>query len=131
MTATFVHGKSGKFTWNSVDLSTDIDKIGFPRTVDEVETTTFSATAKTWLVGLSDNKITISGMWDTASSQVDPTLAPDFAAGTSRAWTYLPAGTGTTYSGNGYLTNYTVEQGVNDAVKFKAEVRITGAVGRA
>lgn len=133
MALTGVHGKSASVTWNAVDISDNISQTSFPRTMDEVETTTYGATAKTFLVGLSDNKLTISGFWDQTASHVDATLAPDAAAGTSRAWTYGPAGTtagNVKYSGNGYITSYSVEGGVNDAVKFKAEIRITGTVTR-
>jgi hypothetical protein len=126
-----VHSKASLFTWNAVALGDDLDDLSLERSIEEADVTTFSSTAKEFVVGLTDNTISGGGPWGGAASEADVTLAPDFAAGTSRAWTYSPGGASApVYSGNGYLTSYNVTSSVDDAVRFEFEIRITGAVTR-
>ena len=133
----FQTGKSGYFSWNNGserDLSTFISECSLERSIDEIETTTMSATSKTFLVGLLDNTISISGFYDpTATTGPDAVLNPDFIAGTSRTWIYGPYGSTASnvkYTGTGYVTKYNIKGGVGGAVEYEADFRITGAVTR-
>ena len=130
---TKIHSKASKILWNAIDLSDDADTVDFPRTKEEAEVTTLASTAKEFVVGLDDNMISLSGSWGAAVGEADRALADDFAAGTARTWIYRPAGTGSgniEYTGSGYLTKYNVTSSVSAAVKWSADIRITGAVTR-
>ena len=72
------------------------DKIQHPMTIDNPETTVFGKSAKTRIVGLEDNTISMSGPRDVALE----TLV--YAAkGNKRAYRYFPAGSS---SGESYLS---------------------------
>lgn len=134
MTYTPVHGKAGQIFYDVYDVSQYFDKISAASTVDEVETTTFQATAKTWLVGFRDGKITASGFWDqTATVGSDPLFQGELGSATDNVLIYAPAGA-TSVANNSVKfcqtkeTNFTIEQGVGDAIKIKAEWLADGGI---
>lgn len=138
----FAHGKSTKFQLDSsagslVDLSTYCDNVTMPRSVETGETTTFSASgaAKTYIIGLNDATISVSGKWDSALDSHMEALRAAQAAGTnlSATFEYGPAG-GTAglvkYTGESLLTSYEVDSPVGDVVTFSAELQVTGVITR-
>lgn len=68
---------------NGTDLSDHIASVDLSKTVDEIETTGFTSTARTRVAGLEDASITLSFHQDFASSSTFDTLETAFgAAGT-------------------------------------------------
>ena len=66
---TFVHGKSTDFELDdtggtSRSLSTVLTSVDFPEVIETAETTAFGATSKSYIVGLRDATISVSGLWD-------------------------------------------------------------------
>jgi len=61
---------------NAINLSDHISKITIDEKSDVVETTGFSATAKTRQAGLVDNTVTIEFYQDFATSNVEQTIYP-------------------------------------------------------
>ena len=66
---TFVHGKSTNFQLDDTsgtirDISDTITSVDFPETLDTAETTAFGSSAKSYIVGLTDATISVSGIWD-------------------------------------------------------------------
>lgn len=103
----------GKFTWNSVNLSSHV-RGGRLRIAERtVEDANFmGATGKKVLPIIGEYELEIEFSQDYASSQVDATVAPDSIHPlTARAWTFKPTSgaTGPTnpeYQGTGYITEY-------------------------
>jgi hypothetical protein len=62
----FVHGKDTYFKVASTDLSTYINSVSVSRTADTAETSAFGSSTKSFVSGLRDATITVSGMFDAA-----------------------------------------------------------------
>lgn len=136
---TFRHGKNTVFKFGTsgtpatpVDYSTSMDEVGFPRSVDTGETTTFGVTgsAKTYVVGLVDGTISFSGKFDATT---DAGIAGILGFDTPVSFEYGPEGSTTgrvKYSGSAILTSYEVTGQVGDVVSAKGEFQITGPVTR-
>jgi predicted secreted protein len=130
----FVHGKSTNFTLDDTsgsvqDISAFVNNVDFPETIETAETTAFGSTAKSYIVGLTDSTISVSGMWD---STLDGYIAGG-AEPASRSFVFGPAGsTGgfVKYTGEAIVTSYSISNPVGDVVTFSLDLQVTGAVTR-
>ena len=130
---TFVHGKSTDFELDdtggtSRSLSTVLTSVDFPETIDTAETTAFGATSKSYIVGLRDATISVSGLWD---ATVDGYIIGTEPA--TRTYIFGPAGStggNVKYTGECILTNYAVSNPVGDVVTFSIDLQCTGAQTR-
>ena len=130
---TFVHGKSTDFELDdtggtSRSLSTVLTSVDFPETIDTAETTAFGATSKSYIVGLRDATILVSGLWD---ATVDGYIIGTEPA--TRTYIFGPAGStggNVKYTGECILTNYAVSNPVGDVVTFSIDLQCTGAQTR-
>ena len=89
---TFAHGKSTDFALDdtggsSRNLSNTLTDVSFPQTIDTAETTAFGSSNKSYIVGLKDTTISVSGIWD---ATVDGYISGTEPA--SRSFIYGPAG---------------------------------------
>ena len=139
---TFRHGKSARFELDNasgtlVNISDVIEDISFSQSLETAETTTMGSSAKSYLVGLSDATISISGKFDgTVDAQINAVQAA-LSAGTvtSSSWSYR-ANSGTIaagnpeYQGEALITSYEVSASVGDVVTFSLELQVTGAITR-
>lgn len=131
---TFVHGKSTDFALDdtggvSRNLSNVLTSVDFPETIDVAETTAFGSSAKSYIVGLKDATISVSGIWD---ATVDGYITGG-AEPASRSFIYGPAGstpTNVKYTGEAIVTNYSISNPVGDVVTFTLDLQVTGAVTR-
>jgi len=130
---TFAHGKSTDFALDdtggsSRSLANTLTDVSFPQTIDTAETTAFGSTNKSYIVGLKDTTISISGLWD---ATVDGYLSGTEPA--SRSFIYGPAGStggNVKYTGEAILTNYSISSPVGDVVTYSCDLQVTGAVTR-
>ncbi len=130
---TFVHGKSTDFELDdtggtSRSLSNVLNSVDFPETIETAETTAFGATSKSYIVGLRDATISVSGLWD---ATVDGYIIGTEPA--TRSFIFGPAGTtggNVKYTGEAILTNYSVSAPVADVVTFSLDLQVTGNVTR-
>ena len=130
---TFVHGKSTDFELDdtggtSRSLSNVLTSVDFPETIDTAESTAFGSTSKSYLVGLRDATISVSGLWD---ATVDGYIIGTEPA--SRTFIFGPAGStggNVKYTGEAILTNYSVSAPVSDTVTFSLDLQVTGNVTR-
>jgi len=138
----FSHGKGAAFslddnTGSLTDISTYLDEVGFPQTIETGETTTFQSTggAKTYVVGLRDATVTLSGKFDpTVDALIEGDIS-SLSAGSINtvSFEYGPAGSAASavkYSGEALITNYEVSAPVGDVVTFSCDLQVTGAVTR-
>lgn len=127
------HGKDSTFSIDAVELTTYLDSISMPESVDVAETSTMGQEAKTYIEGMSGGTISISGRWDeTATTGPDAVLAGLKGAG-ANAFEYGPAGDtagAVIYTGQAILTGYSRTSPIGDVVAFTADFQITGAVTR-
>ena len=132
---TFRHGKSTVFKVDNsggtlTDISNTLTDVAFPQTVETAETTSFGSSAKTYVVGLSDSTVSVSGNFD---ATVDAHLGGVLGQAATLSFEYGPEGSTTgqvKYSGEAILTSYEKSGAVGDVVTFSAEFQVTGAVTR-
>ena len=130
---TFVHGKSTDFELDdtggtSRSLANVLTSVDFPETIETAETTAFGATSKSYIVGLRDASISVSGLWD---ATVDGYIIGTEPA--TRSFIFGPAGTtggNVKYPGECILTNYSGSAPVGDVVTFSLDLQVTGNVTR-
>ena len=130
---TFVHGKSTDFELDdtggtSRSLSTVLTSVDFPEVIETAETTAFGATSKSYIVGLRDATISVSGLWD---ATVDGYIIGNEPA--TRSFIFGPAGSTSSnvkYTGECILTNYSISNPVGDVVTFSLDLQVTGNVTR-
>jgi hypothetical protein len=130
---TFVHGKSTFFSVDDTggtvrDISDTLTSVDFPETIDTAETTAFGATSKSYIVGLRDATISVSGLWD---ATVDGYFIGTEPA--TRSFVFGPAGNtsgNVKYSGECILTSYSVSSPVADVDTYSADFQVTANVTR-
>jgi predicted secreted protein len=131
---TFVHGKSTDFALDdtsgtSRNLSNTITSVDFPETLDTAETTAFGSSAKSYIPGLTDATISISGIWD---ATVDGYIAGG-AEPASRSFIFGPAGSTVSnvkYTGEAIVTSFSISNPVGDVVTYSLDLQVTGAITR-
>lgn len=137
---TFIHGKNAAFkldnsTGTLTDISNVVNDVGLSRDIETGETTSFGNSSKTYIVGLSDATISVSGSYDaTVDAHLEGTIAA-LLGGTlaSASFEVGPQGTAATsikYSGEALITSYEVSPAVGDVVTFSLDLQVTGAVTR-
>ena len=132
---TFRHGKSTSLKVDNsggslTDISDTLTDVSFPETIETAETTSFGSNSKTYIVGLKDATISISGNFD---ATVDAHLAGIAGQSATVSFEYGPEGTTSTfvkYTGEAILTSYEKSGAVGDVVTYSAEFQVTGAVTR-
>ena len=130
---TFHHGKATHFELDdtggtSRDVSNVLVSVDFPEIIETAETTAFGATSKSYIVGLRDATISVSGIWD---ATVDGYIIGTEPA--TRTFIFGPAGNTSgyvKYTGECILTNYSVSSPVGDVVTFSLDLQCTGGVTR-
>lgn len=131
----FVHGKSAAFKLDNssgslVDYSAYLEEVSMPRSIETAETTTFGSSAKSYITGLSDATISISGKFDSAA---DATLVAVLGQAATLSFEYGPAGSSAglvKYSGECIMTSYEIGASVGDVVTASVELQVTGAITR-
>lgn len=133
----FRHGKNAVFKVDNsggtlTDISAYCDDVTLPRSIETAETTTFGVTggAKTYVTGLNDSTLSISGKFD---STVDAHLAGILGQEASVSFEYGPEGSTATYikyTGEAIMTSYEVNSPIGDVITFSAEFQVTGPVTR-
>lgn len=136
----FQHGKSTDIRLDNgagslTDISAYCNNVDFPMNVDTHETTTFGDSAKEYLPGLKDGTISLSGHWDPTLDLHLSTLYTNGGGLTSGngslSFQFGPSGTTASnrkYTGECFLTEYTVNDPVGDLVTWSATLQVTGAI---
>jgi predicted secreted protein len=130
---TFVHGKNAQFTLGTTNLSDTLNEISLPREIETAETTTFGTQDKTYITGLSDATVSLSGMFDATADGAINTIIANLKSGSvaSASFAYGPAGSAggkPRFTGNALITSYEVSSPVGDVVTYSLELQVTGAV---
>jgi len=131
----FVHGKDSVFKIDNsggtlTDISSYVNSVDFPETVDVAETSTLGDSSKSYIVGMKDSTLSIAGLWD---STLDGILGAVVGQSATLSFEYSPAGTGSgeiKYTGECILTGYSQNSPVGDVVSFTADFQVSGDVTR-
>jgi len=131
----FTHGKDSVFKLDNssgtlTDISTYVNNVDFPETADVSETTTLGADNKTYIAGLKDATISLSGLWDATADAIFGAVVGQSA---TLSYEYSPEGTASgkvKYTGEAILTSYAISSPVGDAVGYSADLQVSGAVTR-
>ena len=123
----FVHGSNATLSLDGTPVTVYTDQTTVTRNGETADVTAFGNDDRAFIAGLRGATLDFAGHYDAA---FDAVLhgALDQA---SIAWAYSPDGGTTTYSGNGFLTSYTVGASVGDKVSISGNLQVSGAVGRA
>lgn len=122
-------------TYNGNAITNYVTQADMERTIDQLETTSLGDTAKTFIAGDADNKLTLSGNWTVA---LDGFLAPDAGSGTKRTVVivYTEGSSTVTYtwtasgSNGGEIENYAIQSPANGLRTFSCDLKLSGAPTR-
>ena len=131
----FVHGKDSSFKLDNAsgsltDISSFVNNVDFPETADVAETSVLGASNKTYLVGLKDATIGLTGFFDATADAIFGAVIGQSA---TLSFEYSPEGTASgkiKYSGECILTNYALSSPVGDVVAYSGDLQVSGAVTR-
>ena len=130
----FVHGKNTSVLYNGSDLSSYFNDASMSQDVETAETTAFGDSAKTYITGLKDGTISMSGMFDGQTDAIDAVLTSTLGATAADVATVVPAGLSSTgvatFSAEVRETSYEVSSPVSDVVAANLEVQATGGIDR-
>ncbi|ASU81504.1 hypothetical protein CDO52_00730 [Nocardiopsis gilva YIM 90087] len=138
----FKHGKNTVFKIDDsgggslTDVSQYIDNVsGLPGEKALAEVTAFGDSGTRNIPGLFNATVEVSGHWDpTASTGPDAIFNALFEEETSTAsFEYGPGGSTTgavKYSGECWVSNYTITSAVAEKVSFSASIQVDGVVTR-
>ncbi len=121
---TFVHGKGAGVFVDQYNLSEYFNNADFSASIETAETTGFGSTAKSYIVGLGDATLSLSGMFSQDASGVDAVLQPAIGAATTPLVT-VAFQTGTIGNkcvlGKAHETSYSVSSPVADVTSISAD----------
>lgn len=126
------HGKNSYISVDTVNLTTYVDNIDVNKSKDVAETSAMGQNSKTYVTGLKEATITISGRWDdTATTGPDAVLAAAYADEDPVAIEYGPEGNSTgevKVSASAICTSFNRTSSLGDVVAFTADFQVTGDV---
>lgn len=121
---TFSHGKGTGVLVNAYDVSAYFNSVDSTQTIDTAETTTFSSSAKSYVVGLADGTVSLTGLYSQDSGGSDAVLSSILGASTTPVVTVVH-GTGSIgnrcLTGRAHNTNYSISNPVADVSTVSAD----------
>jgi len=121
---TFVHGKGTEVLLDEFDLSSYFNSVDTSRSTDTAETTSFGSTSKSYIVGLTDGTLSLSGMFAQDADGSDEELSAILGATTTPIITVnLQAGTigNRSVLAKAHQTSYAISSPVADIVTVTAD----------
>lgn len=115
------------------NISPYITSVNFEQDNDTSDTTTFGQEGHTFLVGLTNGKITVQGLWDKTALTGSDTVFQSMVGYDTNTMTFNYGPEGNTAgqmkkSGECVLETYVEADPVADLVTFTATLRISGSV---
>jgi len=131
----FLHGKSAQVLHNEFDLSSYFKEISVSRMAETAETTAFGNSAKTYITGLTDGTLSLTGMFEGSSNGVDKEMTDVIGDNTGGIISISVSGATTIgtrmMSATGKLTAYEVSAPVADVVSITAQFQADSGIGNA
>ena len=127
----FGSGASAKVYVSGYDLTAYFASLGFTNAQGAYDVTTFGATGKAFIPGLTDGQITADGFFDGGADLVDQVLSAAIGAASDGQWLVFLAGAAIGARGRGCASvesNYQVSNPVDGAVTVSAAVQSDGGL---
>ena len=128
----FRQGRFTEITVSGFSLSAFCDSVDISRSVELLETTTFTKTSKTYLTGLLDQKVDIKGKYDPTSGSGPAAIFSNLIGASNTVFVQVyPGGavTGQTVRNfDAFVTDYKESSAVGSVVGFEASLQISGPV---
>lgn len=121
---TFLHGKGSKILLDEFDLSAFFNSVDVAQSLETAETTGFGSTAKSYIPGLQDATLSLSGMFSQETDGSDEELQEILGSATTPLLTViLQAGTigNTAIVAKAHETSYSISSPVGDVVSITAD----------
>jgi hypothetical protein len=129
---TFRHGKTSRVLLNKYDLSPYLNDLSISQSVDPAEVTAFSSSAKSYIVGLRDGKISLGGFFDGQSTDaVDLVMSTAINGSGDDTYSVCPDTWATgkrAILASADQSSYEVSASVSDVVAVKFEAQVDGGV---
>lgn len=131
----FTHGKNSAFSIDNAagtltDIGTYCDSVsGLPGAKEFADVTAFGADGHSFIPGLENATFSVSGSFDDAT--LVTTVDAIRAKTATSTFEYGPAGSATgkpKYSGECWMTTFTIEGAVADKITWSAEFQVDGVV---
>ena len=124
----FISGKDSFFSVDGTDITSFVNQLSLSRDVNTLETTSFGSDQATFVVGIEGLSISGSATFDATADGVFAGLFD----GSSVAFDYRPDNTSSQpkYTGNAFVTNYSIDSSATDLVSISFSLIVTGAVTR-
>lgn len=130
----FLHGKSATILFGRRSLSEFLNEVSVSRTVETGETTNFRAAGfKTFVTGLQDAALSLSGMFDGSAGAVDETLQAAFASDLRDPVSVSPEFErvgAIAYLVDAHTGSYDVTSPVADIVSISSDIQAEGRIDR-
>jgi len=130
----FLHGKGATILFGKRSLSEFLNEVSIARTIETGETTNFRAAGfKTYVTGLQDAALSLSGMFDGTAGAVDETLRAAFDSDLRDATSVSPelekVGA-IAYLVDAHTGSYDVTSPVADVVSLSSDIQAEGRIDR-
>lgn len=126
------HGKDTKVVLGKYDLSPYLNEVSTSMSLDTAETSTFGATAKTYIAGQNDGTVSFTGLFDADANAIAAIFEDIISNDLTPPFTIAYDG-GLTIGrrctlGLGKQTSYEVSAPVSDVVSLSGEFQVTGGL---
>jgi len=121
---TFIHGKGTNVFVDVYDLSTYFNNADTAQSTETAETTSFTASSKSYIVGLKDQTVSLSGMYSQDAGGSDAVLSSILGAATTPIVTVALKGGAIgnrAVLGRAHETNYSISSPVADVTSVTAD----------
>lgn len=129
----FVHGKGVEVLYGGAKLTSFFNDVSVSRNLDTAETSAFGDDAKTYVLGMEDGTLSLSGMFDGAEGAVDDTLRATIGAASNDAVTVAPEGLTVglrAFSAGAKQTTYDVSSPIGDVVSVSLDMQADSGIDR-
>lgn len=120
--------KVSAFSLNGQDLSSYVNNVGISITTAEIDTTPIGVVDKTFISGLNETSLSVSGFYASATIGPEGVFKAAMSLAAPVAFAYRPTGQATGYQGQAIVTSYGVSSQVGDYVAFEGELKVSGPV---
>ena len=116
------HGKGSKVYLNGNPMSSYMDNINVGMSADTIETTTFTDTAKKYVMGLKSATLTAEGFGAGSTGEIDQYLQTAIDTTGSNIWTWYPSEVAGMpgYGMSGLNTQYDIKASISGAIRVAA-----------
>lgn len=128
---TFRHGRGTRLLFNDKELSTYFRDASTQLGADTAETTAFQSTNKSYVIGMTDGRVSLGGMFSGDAGGVDEFFNSVFGQESPLLYTYAPEGLAIgrrVFSMEAHTSSYGVSGSVSDVVAVSVELQGSAGV---